>query len=193
MIKVADHEGFPYTLQKKMTSYFPPIKVVRPVKADLPVRLPFKSREAEDVIVKRATHKVNKFPEVRKAKKIVQWPERKETKPHGLGHYSITIAAPLKHYITRPPSQASWFSADEPRVRVVSHVRPDPFSEEDPQGQEEDMDVKEDTSPTMKLKRLDASFDNYQGTLPDFQEPTFEEESVDEDNFEESSKMPIFP
>ena len=193
MIQVADKESFPYTLQKRMSSYFPPIKVVRPIKADLPIRLPFKSREAEDVVTKRVTHRANKFPEVRRTKKTVPWPERKETNPHGLGHYSITIAAPLKHFINRPPTQASWFSVDEPRVKVISHVRPDPFSMESPRDQEEAANVERDTSPTMKLKRLDASFDNYQGTLPNFQEPTFEEESMDEDKMETSIKPSSFP
>ena len=169
MIKVADEKGFPYTVQTKLTSYFPPLERRDAAAANVQAVLPFKSKEAEDIQIKMPPT-VKKTPNLRRPKQITPWPQRQEANPHPLGKYSITIPITVEDVITRPhPLSLSRFSTGEPRVQVVSHVRPDPFPTEN----------QDETEGMIIDKPEDKSFDNYQATIPDPKDCEMAEEDDD--------------
>ena len=176
MVKVADKDGFPYTLQTKLTQYFPPLEARREDN-EVPSSLPFKSKEAEDVQGK-VQHKVSKVPAKKTPRKVIPWPLRGETQPHAVGNYSVNIPITVGEIITRPhPLSLSRFTEDEPRIEVVSHVRPEPFPEENQPRGDTFMDTDQQKDP--RPRHVEESFDNYQATLPDPEDEDMDEDQSD--------------
>ena len=189
MVRVAGQDAFPESIQTKLTSYFPSSQRQHAIKADVPTRLPFKSMEAEDVQSLRPVNKPNKLPNIKRTRNVTPWPERKDVQPHGLGKYSIVIPVSVKEVLKPRPQTLSWFSQGEERVKVVSHVRPDPFSRPGPQDKEEPMMIEDTNVDTQEARsaKPDTSFDNYQATIPIPQDIP-----MDVDKNQGSDKLPSF-